>query len=848
MITRPSTLMGSFIASVALDVALLPGAIVLPNTTSGIFNASLTIRAIILVNLPAAGEYSVSVPSLPNARPPQPPIPPTPPPWPAAEFAMAPQSLPSRRLMQQLGGPWRESSGISGIGGTKRMRLHAAGGRVLQQELGNGASTNPTDTLTQGLDPAMTNFTSCLWTVNFNRREASARQKLLASPSSNGSLGSTIDPRRPMGLPYVFLDSVVAVIPQPELDLLVWVWATNSTDAATAPGLADQLVQMLAASRLSLESAATVSRAAVENTTVTRAAAGAPHTATEVDSLKACGAGDVETTPAPSPEAVEGLAHLVAGAGAGAADLPRMGSAAELAPAAGLLAGAGSAGSGSSQQQGDPVLTITGELGRGAQGVVYRGVWRGLDVAVKSRLLQCGLLGGGGPQGLVAAAADTPSQDLALPHRAIQEAAISTSVSHPNVVATYTYTLERLEDAPPRLNAAIMRADDKPAVQGTNTGSASSSSSSSSSQADGSVPKSAADASGRGELEVWKLTLVQELCDGNSLRCCLEQGTLTGCQVVETQSSGHFGISRRVGAGPAASAPGGCGPQSSAVSSGPAALQSPAAGPLMQQQQLDPRITLMVALQAARGLAHLHSSGIVHADVSSANILLKRLPSRSGGDGHSSGANGCGAAADPYSYGYVAKVCDFGLSGKLDDTRAALHLSGPARAVSAYTAPELVRHGRASPAGDVYAFAVVLWELALGCPLPALLARPEGARLQSWLAQQSRMDPRTVEPLPPSLLMWPADGVPPGLLGLVGECLRGDPATRPSARQLYERLHTLLAGEPPLQQQQQPPSLQPPQQQQQCQALQTGDPGGMERVEAAPFCQREGHHQRFRLK
>ncbi|GLC52885.1 hypothetical protein PLESTB_000684500 [Pleodorina starrii] len=1051
MITRPSTLMGSFIASVALDVALLPGAIVLPNTTSGIFNASLTIRAIILVNLPAAGEYSVSVPSLPNARPPQPPIPPTPPPWPAAEFAMAPQSLPSRRLMQQLGGPWRESSGISGIGGTKRMRLHAAGGRVLQQELGNGASTNPTDTLTQGLDPAMTNFTSCLWTVNFNRREASARQKLLASPSSNGSLGSTIDPRRPMGLPYVFLDSVVAVIPQPELDLLVWVWATNSTDAATAPGLADQLVQMLAASRLSLESAATVSRAAVENTTVTRlvfdqlwwcalegsnvtftsqlpqqlvgnvslsrlqltltvdfaqpsatldppppppppllsppdpppsasppkqpvppsspaqlspsplhhplsssdpsaghteainpeavagrggqprtktsnfvkvvcaavaatvavtvalplailftwrrkrcqgskssekqtplaggsksddvpggeaaslahsrqsmdaqqlevtipssthadlsshgallalhnvmhtltlrAAAGAPHTATEVDSLKACGAGDVETTPAPSPEAVEGLAHLVAGAGAGAADLPRMGSAAELAPAAGLLAGAGSAGSGSSQQQGDPVLTITGELGRGAQGVVYRGVWRGLDVAVKSRLLQCGLLGGGGPQGLVAAAADTPSQDLALPHRAIQEAAISTSVSHPNVVATYTYTLERLEDAPPRLNAAIMRADDKPAVQGTNTGSASSSSSSSSSQADGSVPKSAADASGRGELEVWKLTLVQELCDGNSLRCCLEQGTLTGCQVVETQSSGHFGISRRVGAGPAASAPGGCGPQSSAVSSGPAALQSPAAGPLMQQQQLDPRITLMVALQAARGLAHLHSSGIVHADVSSANILLKRLPSRSGGDGHSSGANGCGAAADPYSYGYVAKVCDFGLSGKLDDTRAALHLSGPARAVSAYTAPELVRHGRASPAGDVYAFAVVLWELALGCPLPALLARPEGARLQSWLAQQSRMDPRTVEPLPPSLLMWPADGVPPGLLGLVGECLRGDPATRPSARQLYERLHTLLAGEPPLQQQQQPPSLQPPQQQQQCQALQEG--------------------------
>ncbi|GLC41725.1 hypothetical protein PLESTM_001233000 [Pleodorina starrii] len=274
MITRPSTLMGSFTMPVALDVALLPGAVVLPNTTSGIFNASLTIRAIILVNLPAAGEYSVSVPSLPTSRPPQPAIPP-PPPGPAAEFAMAPQSLPLRRLMQQRGSPW-DSSGSSSIGGTERVRRLAAGGRVLQQELGNGASTNPTDTLTRGLDPAMTNFTSCLWTINFNRRKASARQKLLASPSSNGSLGSTIDPRRPMGLPYVFLDSVVAVIPQPELDLLVWVWATNSTDAATAPGLADQLVQMLAASRLSLESAATVSRAAVENITVTSLDAGNP--------------------------------------------------------------------------------------------------------------------------------------------------------------------------------------------------------------------------------------------------------------------------------------------------------------------------------------------------------------------------------------------------------------------------------------------------------------------------------------------------------------------------------------------------------------------------------------------
>ncbi len=86
---------------------------------------------------------------------------------------------------------------------------------------------------------------------------------------------------------------------------------------------------------------------------------------------------------------------------------------------------------------------------------------------------------------------------------------------------------------------------------------------------------------------------------------------------------------------------------------------------------------------------------------------------------------------------------------------------------------------------------MLLWELACGRPLPALLGRPEGALLAAWLAQQARSDPAEAEPLPASLLTWPA-GAPPGLAELAGECLRGQPAARPTAQQLYDRLLQLL--------------------------------------------------------
>ncbi len=60
---------------------------------------------------------------------------------------------------------------------------------------------------------------------------------------------------------------------------------------------------------------------------------------------------------------------------------------ASIPPAAGAASSGGGGGDGGGGGTELGLLTVTGELGRGAQGVVYRGRWRGIDVAVKSMLL-----------------------------------------------------------------------------------------------------------------------------------------------------------------------------------------------------------------------------------------------------------------------------------------------------------------------------------------------------------------------------------------------------------------------------------------------------------------------------
>ncbi|KAG2453164.1 hypothetical protein HYH02_002489 [Chlamydomonas schloesseri] len=98
-------------------------------------------------------------------------------------------------------------------------------------------------------------------------------------------------------------------------------------------------------------------------------------------------------------------------------------------------------------QAGRPVLTternslddleLVSVLGEGSYGRVYRALWRGTTVAVKVILLPAHMSGRERHERM-----------------AVMEAAISSSLSHPNVVQTYTYTVEEVQGAKARAAAA----------------------------------------------------------------------------------------------------------------------------------------------------------------------------------------------------------------------------------------------------------------------------------------------------------------------------------------------------------------------------------------------------------
>ncbi|KAG1672192.1 hypothetical protein FOA52_002892 [Chlamydomonas sp. UWO 241] len=77
--------------------------------------------------------------------------------------------------------------------------------------------------------------------------------------------------------------------------------------------------------------------------------------------------------------------------------------------------------------QEDSPWEVTGTLGKGGFGVVYSGVWRGLDVAIKRIIFQ--MLDG---------------DDEAERQMALREAAINATLNHVNIVATYTYDVQPL--------------------------------------------------------------------------------------------------------------------------------------------------------------------------------------------------------------------------------------------------------------------------------------------------------------------------------------------------------------------------------------------------------------------
>ncbi len=173
---------------------------------------------------------------------------------------------------------------------------------------------------------------------------------------------------------------------------------------------------------------------------------------------------------------------------------------------------------------------------------------------------------------------------------------------------------------------------------------------------------------------------------------------------------------------------------------------------LARARKLPWQHAVRITAEVAAALAAAHSRGIVHRDVTPANVMLT-----------STGA----------------KVVDFGISALIGEND--IDPDGSLLGTPAYLAPERLEGGQVSPATDVYAVGLLIYRTLIG-QLPW-----DVGTTTALLRAHQYTEP---EPLPP------VEGLPPAVDALVGRCLEKRPADRPSSAELAHVLAGISAGAP----------------------------------------------------
>jgi serine/threonine protein kinase len=371
-----------------------------------------------------------------------------------------------------------------------------------------------------------------------------------------------------------------------------------------------------------------------------------------------------------------------------------------LAPAA---AGGEAAGQGVPPSQA-PLLILDSLLGVGSFASVYRATFGGAPVAAKCVF------------------AANPATAAA----ARREAALGLSLKHPNVLATYAVADAPVSAVawppglplPPGALAAAGAGLDTEEGEGVDE--------------DAAPPPSAARL----------ISIVTELADGGTLE---RAAVLTRRLHVGGGGGGKKQGRRRAGRIP--------GP----LLSIPAAGTTAAAGASTPAPPPHAPTVLATLHDVAAGLAYLHSVGIVHGDLKSANVLLRSCATR----------DGAGRA-------FTAVLADFGLSKSLNNTDLVAggrnerlsHYTNAGHGTMCYAAPELLTLGRLGPPSDVYALGVLMHEVWTGRP-------PFGPVPPASIFYAVAVEGRRPEPDPV--------GAPPGYLELMRSLWSADLRTRPSA-------------------------------------------------------------------
>ena len=204
---------------------------------------------------------------------------------------------------------------------------------------------------------------------------------------------------------------------------------------------------------------------------------------------------------------------------------------------------------------------------------MYKGFWKGSVVAVKTIVLPALMSGAEKREKM-----------------AIMEAAISSALSHPNILQTYTYDIRPLRDTSVGATKLIM------GMQSLTTGYGLSGSD---------------DSNAAAGVHSFEVRLVLEYCDRGSLRDALDRGAFRaaggGSMHLSSSTVGSGGGSQHAGGGSSHGA-------SSSGMDG-AGGSSSLSGVLPTPGSVNYRAVLDTAIDIATAMVHLHGRNVLHADL-----------------------------------------------------------------------------------------------------------------------------------------------------------------------------------------------------------------------------------------